>query len=162
MGSTTEDQLDSLDRMHTKDTDNPTTTEDAVVVLEQKVRSLEETLEATREELQAALAEARLGTRSRRVLHDVANELTKVGISARLIAVRLEESRVSGVAKVATLLREAELPDNLLPAAEYLDALGRHLQDEQTQVSKDVGTILRTMEMLRDLIHSRHEPEGEE
>ncbi|MBW2257035.1 MAG: hypothetical protein JRI25_20915 [Deltaproteobacteria bacterium] len=90
-------------------------------------------------------------------MHDVANELTKVGISARLIAVRLEESRVSGVAKVVALLREAELPDNLLPAVEYLDALSQNLRDEQVQVSQDVGTILETMETLRDLIHARRD-----
>jgi len=143
--------------MDTEDTDIPAPTEQDVSTLEQRVRALEEALERTREELRAALAEARLGTRSRAVIHDLANELTKVGVSARLVAVRLEESRVSGLARVVSLLRDADLPPNVLPAVEYLDTLTRHLQDEQSQVAEDVAAILETMQVLRDLIHGRHD-----
>jgi PAS domain S-box-containing protein len=84
------------------------------------------------------------------VLHNVGNVLNSVNISAGLVADRVKDPRVSGLGKVAALLREHQADLGVFVTA---DQRGRHLPDYLTQMSEHLAQnqsmTLQELDLLR-------------
>jgi PAS domain S-box-containing protein len=94
------------------------------------------------------------------VLHNVGNVLNSVNVSANLIAQHVQQSRASGLARVATLLREHErdlaafvIEDargrHLAP---YLVTLSEHVQAEQAATLHEVESLRANIEHIKDIV----------
>jgi PAS domain S-box-containing protein len=104
---------------------------------------------------QAGMAEIATG-----VLHNVGNTLNSVNISTSLLAEQLRKSRVSGLARVASLLREhsedlgafltSDAQGRKLPA--YLLALSDELTQEREAVLREVRTLSENVEHLKSIV----------
>ncbi len=104
---------------------------------------------------QAGMAEVATG-----VLHNVGNVLNSVNVSADLILDRLGESKVMSLPKVAGLLEEnaADLAGFLTRdprgrrLTEYLGALSRHLGDERLFVLREVTTLRKHIDHIKEVV----------
>jgi PAS domain S-box-containing protein len=104
---------------------------------------------------QAGMAEVATG-----VLHNVGNVLNSVNVSATLISDHLRQSKIGNVAKLRDLLRANE--GNLaafftmdprgrqLPA--FLDALSSHLAGEQAELLKELDSLRKNIEHIKDIV----------
>ena len=103
----------------------------------------------------AGMAEVATG-----VLHNVGNVLNSVNVSAALISERLRESKSSGVAKVAKLLREHSADiGHFLSEDErgrqvlaYLEQLAEHLEREQVAVREELKGLALNIEHIKEIV----------
>lgn len=127
-------------------------------ITEQK--TAEEEMEALHKKLletsrQAGMAEVATG-----VLHNVGNVLNSVNVSATLVCDRVRQSKTASLAKIAALLREhaMDLGDFLAndPKGQmvpgYLASLAEHLSGEQADMLKELGTLTKNIEHIKDIV----------
>lgn len=94
------------------------------------------------------------------VLHNVGNVLNSVNVSANLIAQHVQQSRASGLVRVATLLREHERDLAAFMTgdargrhlAPYLVTLSEHVQAEQTATLREVESLRANIEHIKDIV----------
>ncbi len=104
---------------------------------------------------QAGMAEVATG-----VLHNVGNTLNSVNISTNLLADRLRSSRVAGLTKAASLLREhsADFASFLLQDPQgqklpgYLIALSDQCQEERQAMQEEVRALAESVEHIKSII----------
>ena len=104
---------------------------------------------------QAGMAEIATG-----VLHNVGNALNSVNVSAGVITERLRGLRVSGVAKVAAMLREhahdlasffsGDVRGQQLPA--YLETLSQQLATEQAALMTETQTLHQSVDHIKAVV----------
>lgn len=103
----------------------------------------------------AGMAEVATG-----VLHNVGNVLNSVNVSANLIAERLNQSKLSNLARAAQLLRDqngslTEFLTNdpkgrLLPS--YLVEASQHLETERVATLGELDHLTRNIEHIKDIV----------
>ncbi len=103
---------------------------------------------------QAGMAEVATG-----ILHNVGNVLNSVNVAATCLSDRVRHSKVSRVARVASLLREhrADLPGFFRspPGQElpvYLEQLGEHLASEQTVSLQELADLRKHIEHINNIV----------
>ncbi len=94
------------------------------------------------------------------VLHNVGNVLNSVNVSANLVTERIRRSRLGGVSKIAALLREHQ--ENLAAfltqdprgkqVTEYLETLGTHLDDQQSQLAEELRQLVQNVEHIKQIV----------
>ncbi|WNG48754.1 PAS domain S-box protein [Archangium minus] len=104
---------------------------------------------------QAGMAEVATG-----VLHNVGNTLNSVNISTNLVTDRLRQSRVSGLARAAQLLREhttdmasfltADPQGQKLPA--YLIAVSDQLQEERDALLQEMRSLGESVDHIKSIV----------
>ncbi|WP_245592019.1 ATP-binding protein [Cystobacter fuscus] len=104
---------------------------------------------------QAGMAEVATG-----VLHNVGNTLNSVNISTNLVTDRLRQSRVSGLARAAQLLREhttdmasfltADPQGQNLPA--YLVAVSDQLQQERDALLQEMRSLGESVDHIKSIV----------
>ena len=104
---------------------------------------------------QAGMAEVATG-----VLHNVGNVLNSVNVSAGLVTERLRTSRVSGLARLARLLKDQGdrlaqfLTDDsrgrTVPA--YLEQLATHLEQERLEVGKELAGLILNVDHIKEIV----------
>ncbi|MCB9879257.1 MAG: GHKL domain-containing protein [Planctomycetes bacterium] len=108
---------------------------------------------------QAGMAELANG-----VLHNVGNVLNSVNVSSNLLLERLLASQVSGVQKVAALVRHhaTDLADfmtsprgRVLP--DYLDQLGDQLLKERDTLLAEVGDLTSCIDHMKEIVHRQQD-----
>jgi signal transduction histidine kinase len=95
------------------------------------------------------------------VLHNVGNVLNSVGVTTSTMRQRIAKSRISSLSNLAALIEEqgdklgdyitADPQGRKVPA--YLLSLSDHLVKEQAGFLKDVQTLERHVQHVRDIIH---------
>jgi signal transduction histidine kinase len=95
------------------------------------------------------------------VLHNVGNVLNSVGVATSTMRQRIAKSRIGSLSNIAALIEERgdTLGDYLttdpqgrkVPA--YLRSLSDHLAKEQSSFLKDLQTLERHVQHVRDIIH---------
>lgn len=108
-------------------------------------------LERTHRQLLDASRQAGMAEVATNVLHNVGNVLNSLNVSASMIAEQVEHSKVSGLARLAALLRQQE--QNL---GEYItrDPRGRHVPEYLSQLSEHI--LGERDANLKELISLRH------
>jgi signal transduction histidine kinase len=121
---------------------------------------LREDLAKAREEInvlshQAGLVEVATGT-----LHNVANVINSISVSANLVTTRLRGSRVANLARALAMLREhkdglesfltCDAKGRMLPA--YLETLSEHLSAEHAEVLREMEQVGRLVEHIREIV----------
>ena len=94
------------------------------------------------------------------VLHNVGNVLNSVNVSAGLVADSVKKSRISGVARLAALLREHQadlgrfISDDpkgrLVPS--YLAQLAEHLHAEQQATLAEIDSLQENIEHIKTIV----------
>jgi signal transduction histidine kinase len=95
------------------------------------------------------------------VLHNVGNVLNSVGVTTATMHRRIDKSRIGSLSNLSALFKEKEsaLGDYLTSdpqgrkVPEYLLSLSDHLINEQAGLVKDVQTLERHVQHVRDIIH---------
>jgi PAS domain S-box-containing protein len=104
---------------------------------------------------QAGMAEVATG-----VIHNVGNTLNSVNISVSLVVEQLRKSRVTGLVRVATLLREhvSDLPAFLAQDSQgqrlppYLIALSDQLQQERDAMLQELYALGESVEHINSIV----------
>lgn len=95
------------------------------------------------------------------VLHNVGNVLNSVGVTTSTMQQRISKSRINSLSNVAALIEDrgeglgeylaTDPQGRKVPA--YLQSLSEHLAKEQNGFLKDVQTLERHVQHVRDIIH---------
>ncbi|MBC8873514.1 MAG: hypothetical protein H8E44_29090 [Planctomycetes bacterium] len=104
---------------------------------------------------QAGMAEVATG-----VLHNVGNVLNSVNVSANLMAEKVKNSRVIGLAKASELIEEhaddlatfitSDYRGKQLPA--YLSQLAERLVGERDAVLEELGCLIRNVDHIKEIV----------
>ncbi len=104
---------------------------------------------------QAGMAEIATG-----VLHNVGNTLNSVNVSTTLVLEKLRQTRLSGLAKISSLLKERSTDlsafltqdpqGKMLPA--YISALSDQLHQEQDSLRKEMRSLSDSVEHIKSVI----------
>ena len=94
------------------------------------------------------------------VLHNVGNVLNSVNVSSSLIADKLRNSKVANLAKAVALMQahEADLGNFLASdpkgktVAGYLANLATHLEQEQAEILREVGSLVSNIEHIKEIV----------
>ena len=129
------------------------------------LKQAEAKLEAVHRELvqtsrQAGMAEVATG-----VLHNVGNVLNSLNVSAGIISEKLRTSKISGLSKVVSLLRdhksdlgqflsEDERGRNVPP---YLEQLAGHLESERAQLSTEMDCLSEHINHIKQVITTQQD-----
>jgi C4-dicarboxylate-specific signal transduction histidine kinase len=127
-------------------------------VVERKQAQAE--IERIHGQLLAASRQAGMAEVATNVLHNVGNVLNSVNVSANLIATHVQQSKVPGLARVVTLLREHEhdLGTFIVSDARgkhlsgHLANLSEHLQAEQAATVKELDSLRANIEHIKDIV----------
>src|SRR5262249_19814276 len=102
------------------------------------------------------------------VLHNVGNVLNSVNVSAELITQHLRNSRITGVTKLAKLLREHEA--NLVrfltedergqSVPTYLDELAGFLVSERDDLQEEVKKLVVNVEHIKEIVSAQQSYAG--
>jgi signal transduction histidine kinase len=136
--------------------------------LEQRVREQTQALRDAQAELMASARRAGMAEIATGVLHNVGNVLNSVNVSAGLIAERLGQSSVHGLARAVALL-DAHADDpgtylardpqgRLLPA--YLRELATVLVAEHAALADEVSTLARSVDHIKDVVATQQSYAG--
>ena len=106
----------------------------------------------------AGMAEVATG-----VLHNVRNVMTTVNVASALVADRINKSKSSGLAKLATLLRqhEKDLASFLTQDAkgkqviDYVSQLADHLATEQKSIVTELARMQDCIEHMKDVVQAQ-------
>jgi C4-dicarboxylate-specific signal transduction histidine kinase len=103
----------------------------------------------------AGMAEVATG-----VLHNVGNVLNSVNVSAGLVAERLRSSKITGVARLARLLKEQgagltrflteDTRGRSVPA--YLEQLAAHLEQERLELGKELSGLILNVDHIKEIV----------
>jgi signal transduction histidine kinase len=128
-------------------------------VTERKLADLE--LERVHKQLLAASRQAGMAEIATNVLHNVGNVLNSVNVSASLLAERINNPKSSGVARVASLLKDhtADLGAFIssdergrhLPA--YLAQLADQLQTDKRVALEELASLRENIEHIKDTVN---------
>jgi len=107
---------------------------------------------------QAGMAEIATG-----VLHNVGNVLNSVNVSVSIAVDRLRASRLSGLGRLAALLREhqADLPSFLADdpkgkqIAPYLASLADSLVSEQREILHELSGLIQNVDHIKQIVKSQ-------
>jgi PAS domain S-box-containing protein len=119
---------------------------------EQKIETINRELrDASR---QAGMAEVATG-----VLHNVGNVLNSVNVAAGVLSDRLNNSKASGVSKLAKLLAEQKDLGHFVTDDErgrqipaYLQKLAEHLEKEQADMHKELHELVMNVEHIKEIV----------
>ena len=96
------------------------------------------------------------------VLHNVGNVLNSVNISMTVLSENVRKSKVGGVAKVATLLKEYVQSQELSTTDErirklpgYLEMLGASLAAEQSQAGDEIKNLTEKVQHIKNIINAQ-------
>lgn len=125
---------------------------------ERKQQEIE--LERTHKELVTASRQAGMAEVATNVLHNVGNILNSVNISASLVAERLRQSKVQGIARLAALLTEQgprlgqfmTEDDRGKRIPEYLSTLGEQVQADQRVALEEINSLRENLEHIKDTV----------
>jgi PAS domain S-box-containing protein len=117
--------------------------------------------EQIQKELVAASRQAGMAEVASSVLHNVGNVLNSVNVSTSLLLDRLKRSKLPNLGRAAELIREhsADLGQFLTSDAkgrqlpDYLTDLSAHLAGEQRELVKEVRTLGRNMEHIKEIVN---------
>lgn len=97
------------------------------------------------------------------VLHSVGNVLNSVNVSVETIAEKNSTSQLTGLKKLSTLLKEHK--DDLgefvtrdprgLKALDFLDKLASYWEEEQQWIHKEIGTLIKNIQLIKDTISTQ-------
>lgn len=102
------------------------------------------------------------------VLHNVGNVLNSVNVSAQLAIARIEASKVQSLSRAVQML-QANAADlgtfvtqdpkgKLLPA--YLEQVGKALQEEQRELRRELGLLVRNVDHIKDVVATQQRYAG--
>lgn len=122
------------------------------IEITERVRLTRQLVESSRK---AGMAEVATG-----VLHNVGNVLNSVNVSCRLLTARLRRSRVSGLQKVTTLLRQHESDlSEFLSADEhgekltrYLEELAEQLMEDREAMSEEIASLAKNIDHIKEIV----------
>jgi PAS domain S-box-containing protein len=94
------------------------------------------------------------------VLHNVGNVLNSVNTSAGIIAERLQHSRITGIEKLISLLRQHNgdlaaflaQPGRADQVLDYLSSLAKHLRTEHAGLRREVEELSGNIEHIKDIV----------
>ncbi len=122
-------------------------------------RRLQEQLETTHKDLVDASRKAGMADVATGVLHNVGNVLNSVNVSVDLLAEGLRQSKIDGVARLASLLggQASELPAFFASARGqqvpgYLGQLAGHLTAERDRLLEELGNLRKAVDHIKDVV----------
>ncbi|UFS69885.1 ATP-binding protein [Geomonas sp. RF6] len=128
--------------------------------LEERVAQRTGELHRAQSELLATARQAGMAEIATNVLHNVGNVLNSVNVSAGIVANSLRDSRVAGLARAVSLLKEhaEDLPHflsedekgKILPG--YLEKLALALEGEQQTVLVELGQLTKSVEHIKAIV----------
>jgi two-component system, NtrC family, sensor kinase len=129
-------------------------------LLERRVAERTGELERTHRQLLDASRQAGMAEVATNVLHNVGNVLNSLNVSANMVAEQVECSRVSGLTRLAALLREHEhdLGAYLThdPRGQhvptYLSQLSEHILHERDSNLRELGSLRSNIEHIREIV----------
>jgi signal transduction histidine kinase len=120
----------------------------------------EQEVDRVHKQLLTASHEAGMAEVATGVLHNVGNVLNSVNVSAGLATERLRALKISGVSRVAQLLREQgdrlaqflteDLRGRRVPS--YLDQLAAQLEDERAEVEKELSGLVANVDHINQIV----------
>lgn len=120
---------------------------------------LQEQLEATHKDLVDASRKAGMADVATGVLHNVGNVLNSVNVAAEVLAEGLRNSRIEGVARLATLLAEhnGDLPAFFATpkgaqVPGYVAQLSEHLATERTRYLAEIAELRKFIDHIKDIV----------
>jgi PAS domain S-box-containing protein len=124
------------------------------------LKTAEAELEATHQRLLETSRLAGMAEVATDVLHNVGNVLNSVNVSCALVLGRVKASRLSGLAKVTTLLQQnrARLAEFLAcdpqgkSVPDYLAALAEYADDERAAVLKELEQLRDNIEHIKQIV----------
>jgi signal transduction histidine kinase len=129
---------------------------------EEAVRAAREQQAAQRQLLENA-RHAGMAEIATNVLHNVGNVLNSVNVSTEMIATRLRDSEVSGLARVVKLLDDhaSDIGDYLtqdkrgrmLPA--YLRQLSQALEEERQSIQAELAALTRNVKHIKEVVSTQ-------
>ena len=127
-------------------------------IVERKKMELE--IERSHQDLVIASRQAGMAEVATSVLHNVGNVLNSVNVSCGVITEKIRDSKVTGVGRVADMVREhaAVLPQFLehdpkgrqLPG--YLARLAEHLNSEQAVLLTELDSLRKNIEHIKGIV----------
>jgi signal transduction histidine kinase len=140
----------------------------ANATLEARVRERTRELHEAQSELMTTARQVGMAEIAKNVLHNVGNVLNSVNVSAGLIASRLRESKVRGLAKAVQLLNEhaADLGDFLdrseqgkvLPS--YLNNLVTALAAERASIDMELASLIGSVDHIKEIVATQQSYSG--
>lgn len=129
------------------------------------LKEAEAKLEAVHRELMQASRQAGMAEVATGVLHNVGNVLNSLNVSAGIIAEKLRTSKVAGVSKVVTLLREHQSDlGHFLSEDErgrhvppYLEQLAGHLERERTDLSAELDCLSQHIGHIKQVVTTQQD-----
>ena len=123
-------------------------------------RETEAALEATRKDLIDASRLAGMAEVATGVLHNVGNVLNSLNVSTSVIEAALKQSKSASLPKLAALLKDhagdlaafisCDPKGKRVP--EFLAALAAQLADEQAQLVKEVGSLQKDIDHIKEIV----------
>ena len=120
----------------------------------------EQEVDRVHKQLLTASHEAGMAEVATGVLHNVGNVLNSVNVSAGLATERLRALKISGVSRVAQLLREQgdrlaqflteDVRGRRVPS--YLDQLAAQLEDERAEVEKELSGLVANVDHINQIV----------
>jgi len=136
---------------------------DQVVAIARNIterKSAEAKLEQMNKQLAEASRQAGMTEIATNVLHNVGNVLNSVNVSASLVTDSVKKSKLTGLAKVAALLREHEADlgsfltedpkGKLVPG--YLAQLADHVRTDQDATLKELDSLRDNIEHIKKIV----------
>ena len=123
-------------------------------------KQTEEALEATRKDLIDASRLAGMAEVATGVLHNVGNVLNSLNVSTSVIETGLKQSKSASLPKLAALLKAhtGDLAEFItgdpkgMRVPEFLAALSAQLADEQAQLVKEVGSLQKDIDHIKEIV----------
>lgn len=94
------------------------------------------------------------GKDTRRILHDVANRCTSMGVSASLIRERVQESALPRLDKLVQLLKSQPDAATVAKAAVFAEGIAAKLREESDEILDETRAIADDLEVIRQLVHA--------
>ncbi|NML45125.1 hypothetical protein HHL11_15305 [Ramlibacter sp. G-1-2-2] len=135
---------------------------------QQERNVLLEKLRETQDELVAAARQAGRAEIATNVLHNVGNVLNSINTSASVVAGTLRKSRLGGLGRAATMLRDQgedagrflaeDDKGRMLPA--YLAAATAALAEEHRDMTSEVERLVKSVEHVKDIVATQQSHAG--
>lgn len=128
--------------------------------LERRVAERTSELERTHRQLLDASRQAGMAEVATNVLHNVGNVLNSLNVSANMVAEQVERSRVSGLGRLAALLREHEHDLGAYLTQDprgrhvptYLSQLSEHILHERDSNLRELSSLRSNIEHIREIV----------
>ncbi|MBN2163678.1 MAG: PAS domain S-box protein [Pontiellaceae bacterium] len=125
-----------------------------------EIKEAEIKVEQLHKKVVAASRQAGMAEVATSVLHNIGNVLNSVNVSCSVISERISGSKISGVPKVASLLRANanDLPGFFADGSagqklpDYLEQLAGQLQREQEEILRETGMLAENIQHIKEVI----------